>query len=138
MINPKDESSKSTPSGLQAMRVGLVIAGTLLLASCGGGSSTPLVGSADGTGLGNNPSQSPSMQDDVPGQDPANPAEGPQTGVLTLLEREWLGDEVAMIDYELPDRRVVRAGSGSNPWRHPNGQLVHTVGCGRLVNRVQV
>lgn len=65
--------------------------------------------------------------------------EGHPLGTLTMVERKSIGNEIlAIIDVKLPDDEKVRAGTGTDPWRHPSGALVYTVGCGRLINRVQM
>lgn len=65
--------------------------------------------------------------------------EGHPLGTLTMVERKFVGNEtLAIIDVKLPDDEKIRAGTGTDPWRHPSGALVYTVDCGRLINQVQM
>lgn len=60
-------------------------------------------------------------------------------GTLTMQQINWITDEtVAVVDLVLPEEQLRRVASGRHPWRHPDGEVVFTQGCGADANRLVI
>ena len=60
-------------------------------------------------------------------------------GRLTFDFVNWIRHETeAIVDISLPGVEFRRSASGRFGWRHPNGDLIRTLGCGSYVNRLVV
>lgn len=58
-------------------------------------------------------------------------------GRLTFDFVNWIRHETeAIVDVTLPETEFRRSASGKFGWRHPEGDLIRTEGCGRYVNRL--
>lgn len=61
------------------------------------------------------------------------------SGRLTFDFVNWIRHETeAIVDISLPKTEFRRSASGRYGWRHPDGDLVRTQGCGSYVNRLIV
>lgn len=63
----------------------------------------------------------------------------PFTGTITLQGYEWLNDDYeGIMDVKLPEGSFIRLLEGKNPWRHLEGKITFSQGCGDNVQRISV
>ena len=76
----------------------------------------------------------------VPGDATASsPEQSDLSGRLTFDFVNWIRHETeAIVDISLPKTEFRRSASGRYGWRHPDGDLIRTQGCGSYVNRLVV